>query len=125
MSTFENLFDRALFDADEKIIDRMGVTALISVRGESLPRQVRGVFDDPENIVGVPGGGQVDDVSPSLFVRSADVIGVAKNMRVEVNAEVFWIRHITPDDTGSRTLFLVRGEPGRSTPVVPGQWVKK
>lgn len=125
MDPFENLFDEALYGADSIIIDRMGKTALITVPGEALPREVRGVFDDPENIVGVPGGGQVDDVSPSLFVRSADVTGVAKNMRVEVNAEVFWIRHITPDDTGSRTLFLVRGEPGRSTPAVPGQWVKK
>ena len=122
---FENIFDRALSGADEKIIDRMGVTARISVRGESVPRTLRGVFDEAENVVLPPGGGRIDDVSPSLFVRTADVAGVHEKARVEVNGEVFWVERLTPDDTGSRTLILVRGEPGQAAPAVPGGWVKK
>ncbi|MCW5003531.1 head-tail joining protein [Enterobacter roggenkampii] len=125
MTNFENIFDRALSDADERIIDRMGVTALISVREEPVPRPVRGVFDEPENVVLPPGGGRIEDVSPSLFVRSADVTGVHEKARVNVNGEIFWIERLTPDDNGSRMLILVRGEPGQAVPAVPAGWIKK
>lgn len=113
----DNLFDEALFAADEEIIDTMGVTALIDADGVSIP--VRGVFDNPDATAEFKTGGRIRSTAPTFFVKSASVTGVKEKAQVIIHGVSYWVEKIGPDDTGSRVLTLGTGRPGKPAPGVP------
>ncbi|HIF3244302.1 TPA: head-tail joining protein [Salmonella enterica] len=123
MDGFDNLFDQAMSEADDTIIDLMGTEVLIYPGG--VARTIRAVFDVPEDDCGMnTGGGEIRDTAPVLFTRSAYVTGLKKYDRVVVGGEPYWVTNPGHDELGPAakgviTLTLARGEPGRTTPPAP------
>ncbi|AYN26413.1 hypothetical protein D8682_05005 [Buttiauxella sp. 3AFRM03] len=115
---FDNLFDEAMFAADNEIIDAMGVNAVIDINGIKTP--VRGVFDNPDATATFKTGGRVQTTAPTLFVKSHSVDGVKEKDLVVIDGESYWVEKIGPDDTGSRVLTLGTGKPGKPAAGVPG-----
>lgn len=108
MPQFDNFFDSVLARADDAIRGVMGVQAFINNRREP----VCGVFDDPASAIPVPGSGAVmEEFSPTLFVKSADVAGIRRRDLVSVKGTVYWVTRVGADDGGSLTLYLEAGEP--------------
>jgi hypothetical protein len=122
---FDNLFDEAMFAADNEIIDAMGANAVIDINGIKTP--VRGVFDNPDATAEFKTGGRVQTTAPTLFVKSQSIIGIKEKNLVVINSESYWVEKIGPDDTGSRVLILSTGKPGKPAPSVPSpkRWSEK
>ncbi|MBL5899932.1 hypothetical protein I7V27_13460 [Lelliottia amnigena] len=117
---FDNLFDEALSDADDRIIDTMGKNIIVSIHGVDTP--VRAVFDEPAADSSLPGGAAiVEDVAPTLFVKTALIAGLKKRDAVSVAGEPFWVVKVGPDDTGTCTVTLARGQPGDPAPLREGR----
>lgn len=119
MSDFDNLFDEALWGADDEIISTMGVEAWIEING--IPTPVRGVFDGPGVEVRLKTGGRIRTTAPTFFVKSKSVEGVKMKAAVTVNDNAYWVEKIDPDDTGSLVLTLAPGKPDKPAPSSPGQ----
>lgn len=115
---FDNLFDEAMFAADNEIIDAMGVDAVIEIDGIKTP--VRGVFDNPDATAKFKTGGRVQTTAPTFFVKSHSVDGIKEKNLVVIGDESYWVEKIEPDDTGSRVLTLGTGRPGKPAVGVPG-----
>lgn len=120
---FENLFDEALYGADNVILDTMGITVHIEMAGKMMP--VTAVFDAPAADVTLPKqSGNVEDVAPTLFVRTALVQLVRKKARVTVNHDDYWVVKVGPDDGGSCVVTLAQGTPGKPAES-PSGWSAK
>lgn len=122
---FDNLFDEAMFAADNEIIDATGIDALITIGGIITP--IRGVFDNPDATAEFKTGGRVQTTAPTLFVKSLHVEGIKEKDAVVIKGESYWVEKIGPDDTGSRVLILSTGKPGKPASGVPGpkRWSEK
>ncbi|HAY0219012.1 TPA: phage tail protein [Escherichia coli] len=107
MTTFINPFDAALDQADDAIIRDMGIPALITT-GALAGTTITGIYDDPESITMVAGGIRLEDSTPSLFVRTADVLQLRRQDVLNIGGELFSVDRITPDDGGSCHLRLRR-----------------
>lgn len=120
---FDNLFDRAMSTADDKILETMGTT--VYWFSGSQKSEIRAVFDVPGDDVGMnTGSGEIRDTAPTLFTRSAFVAGIAKYDRVTVGDQTYWVVNPGWDELGTVqngmiTITLARGEPGRKTPPAP------
>lgn len=111
---FDNLFDEALFDVDNHIIEAMGKEIVVLINGVSIP--VRAVFDETENIDFASGGNvRIDAVSPRIFVKSQAIAGLERLDIVLIGASRYWVDRIGEDDTGSRHIYLGVGDPPAST----------
>lgn len=120
---FDNLFDEALSDADDRILDAMGKNILVFIHGVATP--VRAVFDEPAANITLPHGAAViDDVAPTLFVKTAAVSGLKRRDEVRVGADIYWVAQILPDDLGACVIRLDRGRPGEPAPAIPTAWSK-
>ena len=110
---FDNLFDEALCGADDVILDTMGSPSIhIEINSEMKP--ILAVFDEPAADVSLRHkAGEIQDVAPSLFVKTALVQGVKKRAPVQVGVSSFWVVKVGPDDGGTCTITLARGEPGK------------
>ncbi|WP_336195239.1 head-tail joining protein [Hafnia paralvei] len=110
---FDNLFDEALCGADDVILDTMGSPSIhIEIHGEMKP--ILAVFDEPAADVSLRHkAGEIQDVAPSLFVKTALVQGVKKRAPVQVGGSSFWIVKVGPDDGGTCTITLAWGKPGK------------
>ena len=107
MATFSNIFDAALDQADDVIIRHMGISALITT-GALEGTTITGIYDDPESVTMVAGGIRLDDSTPSLFVRTADVLLLRRQDELNIGGELFSVDRITPDDGGSCHIRLRR-----------------
>ncbi|AYN30195.1 hypothetical protein D8682_26380 [Buttiauxella sp. 3AFRM03] len=116
--SFDNLFDEAMFAADNEIIDAMGANAVIDINGIKTP--VRGVFDNPDATATFKTGGRLKATAPTFFVKSQHVVGIKERDEVVIKGESYWVEKIEPDDTGSRVLTLGTGKPGKPAAGVPG-----
>ncbi|EEW1866031.1 hypothetical protein D9I62_23820 [Escherichia coli] len=83
----------------------------LSVQRRFPELEIRGVFDDPENISYAGQGVRVEGSSPSLFVRTDDVRQLRRGDTLTIGEENFWIDRVSPDDGGSCHLWLGRGVP--------------
>lgn len=110
MGDYDNLFDAALSRADGAIRGVMGATAQI-ISGAMAGATLIGVFDDPENIGYAGTGVRVEGSSPSFFVKTTEVRLVRRLDSLTINADVFWVDRVGPDDCGSCYLWLGRGTP--------------
>lgn len=110
---FDNLFDEALCGADDVILDTMGSSSIyIEINSEMKP--ILAVFDELAADVNLRHkAGEIQDVAPSLFVKTVLVLGVKKRALVRVGASSFWVVKVGPDDGGTCTITLARGEPGK------------
>lgn len=110
---FHNLFDEVLCGADDVILDTMGSPSIyIEIHGGMKP--ILAVFDEPAADVSLRHKtGEIQDVAPSLFVKTALVLGVKKRALVRVGTSSFWVVKVGPDDGGTCTITLARGEPGK------------
>lgn len=125
MDDFDNLFDEALSGADDVIISIMGKLVYVQIGGVWGVSPIRAVFDDPDATVSLRNSaGQIEDVAPTLFVKTVLIAGLEKRDRVQIGGAMYWVVGIDPDDTGSSVITLARGEPGTMSPVVSG-WSKK
>ncbi|EHG3319733.1 phage tail protein [Salmonella enterica subsp. enterica serovar Tennessee] len=107
MADFDNPFDAAVAMADEVILCHMGIAAVIT-SGQLEGKTFRGVFDDPENISFIAGGVRFEDSSPSLFVKTADILGLRRQDTLTIGGESFRVDRITPDDVGGCYIRLQR-----------------
>ncbi|WP_252364079.1 head-tail joining protein [Escherichia coli] len=119
----DNLFDQAMSDADNIILDTMGTE--ISIYPGGTERKIRAVFDAPADNTGMnTGSGEIRNTAPVLFTRSAWVAGLKKYDRVMIHGEPYQVVDPGWDESGTAghgviTITLARGEPGRSTPAAP------
>lgn len=113
MADLDNLFDIAMARADGEILNVMGTEAKITTQSGVIP--VLGVFDDPASIGYASEGIRIDGTSPTLFVKSADIVGVQRLDSVMIGESRYWVDRIGPDDAGSRHIYLGTGEPPTST----------
>lgn len=129
---FDNIFDKAMADADSVIIKTMGIPVKFTIGGIERD-EIPGVFDEPGNDVTLDKGSlTVRNTSPTLFVFYADVIGVARHDSVVVNGEVYRVTDPGWDELSGKpgstvTICLGRGAPGNNTPEVTApskpQWM--
>ncbi|MGM6923356.1 head-tail joining protein [Escherichia coli] len=110
MADFDNLFDAALVGADEVILRDMGICAVIT-SGALEGTRLTGVFDDPESISFVAGGIRLEDSSPSLFVKTADILQLRRQDTLTIGDDTFFVDRVTPDDGGCCYIRLRRGSP--------------
>lgn len=110
---FDNVFDEAIYRADDVILTVMGVEAYIT-SGVLVGKRIFGVFDDPENIAYAGEGVRVEGTSPSFFVKSEMVGQLVRLDTLTINKENFWVDRVGPDDGGSRYIWLGRGKPPAS-----------
>ncbi|ELN2578464.1 hypothetical protein RY966_004238 [Enterobacter kobei] len=117
---FDNIFDEVLHGADDIILETMGRNVLLTIRGQQVP--ARAVFDNPAADSSLPGGAAtVEDVAPTLFVKTALIAGLKKRDAVSIAGEPFWVVKVGPDDTGTCTVTLARGQPGDPAPLREGR----
>ncbi|MED8719302.1 head-tail joining protein [Escherichia coli] len=120
---FNNLFDQAMSDADDIILDTMGTE--ISIYPGGTERKIRAVFDAPADNTGInTGSSEIRDTAPVLFTRSAWAAGLKKYDRVMIHGEPYQVVDPGWDESGTAgqgviTITLARGEPGRNTPAAP------
>lgn len=110
MSDFENLFDTAITQADNTILQVMGNPATVT-SGAISGVVLSGVFDDPENIVYASPGVRIEGTSPSLFVKTATIGQLSRLDTLDINGKPFWVDRIGPDDCGSCYIWLGTGSP--------------
>ncbi|EBZ2142380.1 phage tail protein [Salmonella enterica subsp. enterica serovar Newport] len=113
MDEVGNLFDRAMRDADDTIIELMGTEAQI-ISGGGAGKILRGVFDETENIDYAGMGVRVEGSCPSLFVKTTLASSLRRYDALVINHESFWVDRISPDDGGCCYIWLGRGEPPTS-----------
>lgn len=113
---FENIFDSALNDADDRIIETMGISVTSTVLCGS---PIRGVFDNPDDTVKVKTGGRIQSTKPTLFVRTSSILGLKEKDELVIKGDSYWVEKIGPDDNGSCTLTLGHGKPGQIAPLGP------
>lgn len=113
---FDNIFDSALNDADDRIIETMGTSVVVAIP-EKEP--IRGVFDNPDDTVKIKTGGRIQSTKPTLFVRTSSIVGLEEKSELIIKGEQFWIEKIGPDDNGSCVLTLGHGKPGQLAPGGP------
>ncbi|HCR7105743.1 TPA: phage tail protein [Shigella flexneri] len=110
MDGFDNLFDAALAGVNEVILRDMGISAVIT-SGELEGTHLTGGFDDPESISFVAGGIRLEDSSPCLFVKTADISQLRRQDTLTIGDDSFFVDRITPDDGGCCYIRLRRGSP--------------
>jgi hypothetical protein len=114
VADFDNLFDAAITQADDTIRQVMGTSATVT-SGAISGVTLSGVFDDPENIGYATPGIRVEGTSPSLFVKSATIVQLARLDTLDINGKPFWVDRIGPDDCGSCHVWLGTGSPPAAT----------
>lgn len=125
---FDNIFDTALNDADDRIIETMGIFISFAPGGRE---PIRGVFDNPDEgannaqggTVKLKTGGRIQSTKPTLFVRTSSIPGLKEKDELVIKGDSYWVEKIGPDDNGSCTLTLGHGKPGQIAP--PGPSPKK
>jgi hypothetical protein len=106
----DSLFDTAMADADSAIIDVLGTGAVLMICGKLKP--VRGDFYDPQISSHLPGmTGVISDSLPTLFVKSADIVGLRERDQAIINGRDYWVFRVGADDSGSRHISLKEGKP--------------
>lgn len=119
MDGYENLFDAALSDADERIIGVMGVT--VTPLNPNV-KPFRAVFDHPAADTTLPNGAaRIQDTAPTLFAKTPFFTGLTEGDGVHVNGEDFRVVKIGPDDTGSCVVTLSQGSARQAPPVINGR----
>ncbi|HCD2544420.1 TPA: phage tail protein [Klebsiella pneumoniae] len=113
MTDFNNIFDAAISLADEIILEKMAVVARVT-SGFYKGSDISGVFDDPENIGYAGNGVRIEGTSPSLFVKSVAVSELKRFDLLIVNNATHWVDRLSPDDCGSRYIWLGTGTPPAS-----------
>ena len=56
-----------------------------------------------------------------VFVKTALLAGLKKRDAESVAGEPFWVVKVGPDDTGTCTVTLARGQPGKHAPLREGR----
>lgn len=87
-------------------------------------RPISAIFEDPDNPVDIPGGGSIDDRSPSLSAMTPDIFGLQKGNTVLVNGEGYRVTHIGSSELGRTRVTLARGGQQERPPEI-NQWSKK
>lgn len=114
MSDFDNLFDAAMSQADDTILDVMGGNIQI-LSGDLAGKTITGVFDNPDS-TGYPEAGiRVEGTTPTLFVKTALITGLKRPDTLIVNGETWWVDRVGKDDCGSCHIWLGTGSPPAST----------
>lgn len=113
MTDSENIFDAAISLADEIILEKMAVVAKVT-SGVYVGSEISGVFDEPENIGYAGNGVRIEGTSPSLFVKSEGISQLKRFDTLIVNNTTYWVDRLSPDDCGSRYIWLVTGTPPAS-----------
>lgn len=113
MADFDNIFDAAITRADDVIVDAMGTPARV-MTGSLKGKTIVGVFDDPDSTGYPVSGVRVEGTSPTLFVKSAEVVGVRRSDSLTINGHTYWIDRVGADDLGSCHLWLGTGAPPMS-----------
>lgn len=118
---FDNIFDENMSDADAHIIETMGRNVRVVING--IAREVRGVFDHPEANTTLPkGAALVEDIAPTLFVKTADIQDLRKRDAIQIGNDMYWVTLILPDDIGVSVVRLARGEKRATLPDIDGNW---
>nr|EIS6264780.1 phage tail protein [Salmonella enterica]EIS6454236.1 phage tail protein [Salmonella enterica]EIS6505023.1 phage tail protein [Salmonella enterica]EIS6516828.1 phage tail protein [Salmonella enterica]EIS6553258.1 phage tail protein [Salmonella enterica] len=115
MSQTDNLFDTAMFRADDAILGVMGTVATIT-SGVLAGASLTGVFDDPESVSYAAGGVRIEGVSPSIFVKSSAVRQLKRADPLEIGGQNYWVDRMGPEESsGSRIIWLGTGDPPTDT----------
>jgi len=110
MTDFDNLFDAAISQVDDTILEVMGGIIQI-LTGELAGKTITGVFDNPDS-TGYPEPGiRVEGTSPALFVKTALIAGLKKPDTLTVNGKTYWVDRVGEDDCGSCHIWLGTGSP--------------
>lgn len=114
MSDFDNLFDTAISQADDAILDVMGGNVQI-LNGALAGKTITGVFDNPDS-TGYPEAGiRIEGTNPTLFVKSALISGLKHADTLTVNSVNYWVDRVGKDDCGSCHIWLGTGSPPAGT----------
>lgn len=113
MTDFDNFFDEAMSRADDAILSVMGAEARIT-SGLLSGKTVAGVFDNPESVAYPVSGVRIEGVSPLFFVKTAEIAGLQRPDRLEINGTTYWVDRVGPDDCGTCHIHLGTGIPPAS-----------
>lgn len=116
-------FSERLKRADQRV-DRAfaeDVQAVLVIGAEHRPVTV--IFEEPDALVTIPGGGEIDDRSPAISAYTRDILGLKNRCQVLIDSVSYWVTHIGANEEGRTRVRLARGEPGRQQPAID-KWSK-
>lgn len=76
------------------------------------------IFESPDALSGVPGGGEIQNHSPAFSAMTADISGLEKHDGVVINTIPYRVTHIGTDEEGRTRVTLAYGEPGKTQPQI-------
>lgn len=117
-------FERRLSRADRRVQRVFAEEVPVVIGSGASACEITAIFEDPDNPVDIPGGGNIDDHSPAISVMSSDIAGLKKGDVVLVNNEGYRVTHIGTRELGRTRVTLARGGQQESPPEI-NQWSKK
>lgn len=114
MSRFRQRLQRAEARIDRAFAEECPVLLIIGQE----QRPVTAIFENPDALVRVTGGGEIQDTAPAISLHTAAVTGLAKKSQVVINGNSWWVTHIGSDEDGRTRVRLAHGKPGRPAPEI-------
>ncbi|CAH3479124.1 head-tail joining protein [Citrobacter freundii] len=111
-------FRERLAKADARINRAFAEEVSACLQTGEGPRLVTVIFESPDALSGVPGGGEIQNHSPAFSAMTADISGLEKHDGVVINTIPYRVTHIGADEEGRTRVTLVYGEPGKTQPQI-------
>ncbi|EMH4919809.1 hypothetical protein RGP44_002887 [Serratia marcescens] len=118
MNRFTERMQRADRRVDRYFAEDPSVVLVI----EGQARPVVAIFESPDDMALVQGGGEIQDHAPAISVYTADIVGLEKKCQALIGGASYWVTHIGADEAGRTRVTLARGVPGKD--VDPIKWSK-
>lgn len=111
-----NRFRARLNRADARISRAFAEEAPAELQIGEERRSVIVIFESPDALVDVPGGGQIQERSPAFSAMTADIAGLEKHHGVEINGTAYRVTHVGAEEEGRTRVTLAYGAPGKPQP---------
>lgn len=79
------------------------------------------IFETPDALVNVPGGGEIQDRAPAISAMTTDITGLEKESLIVIRNQPYRVTHVGSDEEGRTRVRLAYGEPGAGQKPVE-QW---
>jgi len=100
-------FNALMAAADDVLIATFNVDGCVELwPGEARSQTIKGVFDNPFLLTGMPDGGQMQGSDPSFTAHDRDLIGLQKKDPVLIFKTMWYVKSLQPDGSGVTQVFL-------------------
>lgn len=111
-------FERMMRQADRRIDQAFAKETDVILRIGTEQRAIKAIFENPDDPVNVPGGGDIRHMKPAISVNTADIYGLKPKCEVVIDGRSWWVVRVGADEVGRTRVTLASGKPGRPTPEI-------